>query len=360
MIKFWILPAVIATAVPGAMQPIDRDATAETRSLFTHLGAVARDHILVGHQHTTARGVGWRWEPGRSDVRALTGDYPAVHGWDFNFIREEPAHRAAAIHEILAAFERGAVITLSWHAGNPVSGGGYSEHTPAVAAILPGGGHHETFVAMLDELADFLDALRDERGRPVPVIFRPWHEHTGATMWWGQPYCTREEFIALWRFTVSYLRDTRGLHHLLWAYSPNGRATLQTYLERYPGDDWVDLLGFDFYSKGDTASVVEMLRFVTAEARRRGKLAAFTETGPQGGWKKNGRAGYFTGELLPVLRGEAGAPGLAYVLFWQNISVDQHWIPVAGEPGADDFRRFHDDPFTLFERDLPALYAPIP
>lgn len=339
-------------------QPIDEHATPETSALFANLHSLAREHILVGHHHTTARGAGWRWQPGRSDVRTLVGDFPAVHSWDFNLINEEPAHRTDAARDMIAAFERGAVITLSWHAANPVSGGGYNDHTPAVAAILPGGSHHEKFLAMLDDLADFLAALRDKTGRPVPVIFRPWHEHTGATMWWGQPYCTKDEFVALWRLTVRHLRDTRGLHQLLWAYSPNRRASPETYFERYPGNEWVDVLGYDFYSKSDLARAAPCLRLAVAEAAKRGKLAAFTETGPQAGWRQNGKPDYFTGELLPLLRDEPALRGLAYVLFWQNASTEQHWIPLPGEPGAEDFKKFHADPFTLFERDLPPLYAP--
>lgn len=353
----FLLVAAAALALAGRAQPIDPHATAETRALFANLGAGAREHILVGHHHTTARGAGWRWQGDRSDVRTLVGDFPAVHGWDFSLLVAEPDRRVDARRDIVAAFERGAAITLSWHATNPVSGGNYQEHTPAVAAILPGGSHHEKFVAMLDDLAGFLATLRDKTGRAVPVIFRPWHEHTGATMWWGQPYCTTEEFVALWRFTVQHLREQHGLHHLLWAYSPNRRASPEQYFERYPGDEWVDVLGYDFYSKSDLARAVPCLRLAVAEAAQRGKLAAFTETGPQAGWRQNGRPDYFTGELLPLLRDDPALRGLAYVLFWQNSSEEQHWIPLPGESGAEDFKKFHADPFTFFERDLPPLYT---
>lgn len=346
-------------------EPVDAHATAETEALFVNLRALAQKKILFGHHHTTAIGIGWRWEPERSDVRTLVGDYPAVHSWDFRFIEEDAGgHRAVVVRQIIEAFERGAVITLSWHMSNPVSGGNYAERTPAVGACLPGGEKHEAFLRRLDTLVQFLSELRDAQGRPVPVIFRPWHEHTGATMWWGQPYCTREEFIALWRETVTHLRDRRGVHQLLWAYSPNRRATPATYFERYPGDEWVDLLGFDFYSKGDLALAKPCLELAATEAAKRGKLAAFTETGPQGGLTKSGKPGYFTRELLATLA-DPSLRGLAYVLTWQNATVEQHWVPQVDGPLAEDFRAFYGDDFTLFERDLPKLYelpaaAPIP
>ena len=40
----------------------------------------------------------------------------------------------------------------------------------------------------------------------------------------------------------------RGLTNLLWAYSPGSEPKNQDeYFERYPGDDIVDVLGFDTY-----------------------------------------------------------------------------------------------------------------
>ncbi|MEI9807604.1 MAG: glycosyl hydrolase [Bacteroidota bacterium] len=40
-----------------------------------------------------------------------------------------------------------------------------------------------------------------------PMIFRPYHEFDGGLVLVGKPYCTTDEFTALWRFTVSYLRE---------------------------------------------------------------------------------------------------------------------------------------------------------
>jgi mannan endo-1,4-beta-mannosidase len=45
------------------------------------------------------------------------------------------------------------------------------------------------------------------------------------------------------------LKDTKGLHHLLYAYSTDRFESEAHYLERYPGDDVVDLIGFDYYHR---------------------------------------------------------------------------------------------------------------
>jgi mannan endo-1,4-beta-mannosidase len=72
---------------------------------------------------------------------------------------------------------------------------------------------------------------------------------TGGWFWWGVPHTRDDEFARLWRFTVQYLRDVKGLHHLLYAYAPNasGPTGVDTYLAGYPGDEWVDVLGYDRY-----------------------------------------------------------------------------------------------------------------
>ena len=55
--------------------------------------------------------------------------------------------------------------------------------------------------------------------------------------------------------TVDYLRDSCGLHNVLYAYSPDrsridmsSESTCEAgYLYAYPGDEYVDVLGFDDY-----------------------------------------------------------------------------------------------------------------
>ena len=64
---------------------------------------------------------------------------------------------------------------------------------------------------------------------------------------------TPEEFIAAWRYLVTYLRD-RGATNLRWVFNPTtdtyeGTTDIRTI---YPGDDYVDVLGLDGYNWGNT------------------------------------------------------------------------------------------------------------
>lgn len=115
-------------------------------------------------------------------------------------------------------------------------------------SILPGGQNHERYKKDLRKVAEFSSSLRDDDGKLIPFIFRPFHEFDGEWFWWGAAYNEPEEFKDLWRFTVHYLRDILNVHNMLYAFSPDIKFdSREDYLLRYPGDDYVDILGFDDY-----------------------------------------------------------------------------------------------------------------
>jgi hypothetical protein len=77
------------------------------------------------------------------------------------------------------AFERGGINTISSHMHNAYTEKNYSDVTPSVSHILPGGSHHNNYIEKLDLIADFIEDLKSEDGVPIPIIFRPFHEHNG-------------------------------------------------------------------------------------------------------------------------------------------------------------------------------------
>lgn len=371
----WLGPLALALALAGGCRlvpmprfrppsrPVDPDATEETRNLYRNLKGLAGRGIFFGHQDSTAYGVGWQAEQGRSDIRDVCGSYPAVYGWDIGHVGEEnnvdgvPFERIAAL--IREAYARGGINTISAHMRNPVTGKSFEDTTPAVPAILPGGEKHAEFKATLDRVAEFMAGLRDDRGRAIPVIFRPWHEHTHDRFWWGTGACSREEFMALWRFTVEYLRDAKGVHHLLYAYSPDDvclRGEKNEYLDRYPGDAYVDVFGFDDYDSvweaGRGAELARRLAAIVGMAERRGKIPALTETGKDG----VGIDAWLTEVLFEPIEQDPAARRIAYVLVWRNARKDHHFAPYPGHSSAPDLVRLRQDPFVLFEDDLPDMY----
>jgi mannan endo-1,4-beta-mannosidase len=365
----------------GGPGPIDARATPETRSLFFNLRALARSHVLFGHQDDLAYGYNWVAEPGRSDVRDVSGSYPALYGWELSGLEtSSPKNIDGVDFEqmrgwIAEGYRRGGVITLSWHVNNPLTRKNAWDTTSAVFAVLPGGARHEEFQKSLDRLAAFLGSLRGA-GRsggsataPIPVIFRPWHEMSGGWFWWGVPHTKSDEFQRLWQYTVTYLRDVKGLHNLLYAYSPNagGNPGTTPYMLGYPGDDFVDVLGYDYYFPNgparpeQVAGVTRDLAWVVRQAESRGKIPALTETGLTGLRDST----FFTKRLAAAIEADTQSRRLAYVMVWRNANQagrnDQHiHAPYAGHPSAEDFRRFKADPLFLFEDALPDLYRTSP
>src|SRR5690606_13704518 len=90
-----------------------------------------------------------------------------------------------------------------------------------VSSLLPDGENHDYLIGKLDLVADFMHQLKDDDGNLIPFIFRPWHDMNGNLFWWGAKTCSSSDYIALFRFTVNYLRINKELNNILIAYSPD-------------------------------------------------------------------------------------------------------------------------------------------
>jgi mannan endo-1,4-beta-mannosidase len=375
----------LAAARAGTATVVDPGATPETRSLFSYLRDVRGEGILFGHQHTTSFGVTVGDPPDgtRSDVEAAVGDFPAVFGWDTLILegRERPGVLGAPVEQNIAVFADymekahalGGINTISAHMNNFVTGGDfYDTEGATVTAILPGGPKHADLNAYLDTIATLADETRDADGHLIPIVFRPWHENSGSWFWWGAAHATAGEFVELWRYTVEYLRDTKGVSNFLYAYSPGGGfgGVDDVYLRTYPGDAYVDVLGYDSYDASTTADnsawltgVVQDLGMIADLADARGKVSAFTEFGlANGALKPNGEnlnLAWYT-ELLDAIHADPRASRSAYMPTWANFSpagVGAYTpYPATGDLEAHellpDFQAFEADPYSLFADDL--------
>ena len=350
------------------IQTIDKNATRETKALNANLKKLSEKYILFGHQHATQYGHGWVGDENRSDVKSVTGAHPAVIGVDFSGLygpseSEIEKEKTSLIKYISETYDRGGVITAAWHFNNPVSNTNfYWNDSTAIAAvknIIPGGTHHQKYKSILKNIADVAKATKGNDGKIVPIIFRPFHELDGDWFWWGARHCTIDEFKTLWQFTVTYLKDSLQVHNFIYAFSPDNKFfTEEKYLERYPGNEFVDLVGVDNYGdfgRGghyDLDAGYTKLKIVSDFALKNGKLAAFTETGlesiPDSTW--------WTNKLLKtLLRSDLK---LCYVLVWRNDSKSptHFYAPFPGQKSEKDFIDFYNSPNTFFENDLKNIY----
>lgn len=360
-----LLPLIfIACQASAASGPADKKATKETVALYNSLAKLQKKGIMYGHQDDLMYGYSWWYEKDRSDTKDFTGDYPAVAGFELGWLELgkerslDSVSFAEIIEQVKAHYSRGGIITISWHLNNPLTmnqpNKGQRNYGSAwdvsskevVASILPGSANHALFNTWLERLANFFDQFKDEKGVPIPFIFRPYHEHSGSFFWWGTGLCTDEQYAALWRYTVEFLRDKKELHNILYAYNTDRVTSLEQYMKGYPGDDVIDMLSLDMYDRGEAFNkeLDTALKFVTQEAERRDKLAALSETG-----ERRGMDDWWSSVLLPIV----SKYELSYVLTWRN-TFDPRFAnrETPRKQFPDDFLNFYKSPHSLFLKEI--------
>ena len=345
--------------------PADKKATKETISLFRSLYELQNKGVMYGHQDDLMYGSTWWYEKDRSDTRDFTGDYPAVAGFELGHLElgnERSLDSVSFVQiaeQIKAHYQRGGIITISWHANNPFTmqipdtlarrqyGTAWDvSSNEVVASVLPGGKNHDLFNTWLERLATFFIGLKDDNGTPIPIIFRPYHEHSGSFFWWGTNICSDEEYAILWRYTVDFMRDKKNIHNILYAYNTDRVTSLEQYLRGYPGDDIIDMLSLDMYDRGEQfgGELNNALDFVTSEAINRNKLTALSETGG-----RRGMPDWWSSVLLPTV----SKYPVGYVLTWRHTYRPRFSRPgSSNQPFPDDFLNFYNSPGTLFLKEV--------
>lgn len=350
-------------------------------TLIYRLHKLEQKGVMFGHQDDPFYGTTWsRIHPELpvvsplapadgnciySDTYLTVGDYPAVMGFDlggielgdeknldgdpFEWIREE----------IIQHHERGGIITISWHPRNPLTGGNAWDvsNNQTVHSILPGGEKHELFRLWMQRVRDFLTSLIDTKGRPIPYILRPWHEYNGKWFWWGDPNCTKEEFVSLWNMFQDFINAAQiplTKFHLkdiiVWACSPNlqGNWTEGKFQERWPDDyERVDIVGEDCYQWGSTEDFISQttadLDFLTQYAKDHNLIFALTECG----YQNSPNANWWTKILKPIL----DKYKVSYILPWRNY-YKEHFGFAPDIKTKDDAVKFYKEKNTLFLKDI--------
>lgn len=407
-----------STTISRNITLVDADASDSVKQVYAYLQAVGKtDSVIFGQQNNTSHKAGVE-SLSCSDTMDLVGSYTGIIGLDglslvgdeysaerylgemaeidsaYGSVSAKIANAQTTIEKnVIAAaaltnfnIRNGAIATLSLHTPNlslveevmaPVdapsyAGYNFSGYTPGVLTgdvmnqILPGGAYNTEFTAYLDMVADYAKQVDGA------ILFRPFHENTGSWFWWGAAFCDAQTYKSVFKYTVEYLRDEKDVHNLLYVYGPGSEAAnVEEYAERYPGDGYVDMVGFDMYhdnpTQGDSfiANFTKELSVVESFAKAHGKLVAVTETGVrhdvqdgdnQTALKKNGNARLeWHQEILDVVK----ASEASYYLVWANFSErDGFYTPYVkyvkedgvkhGHEMMDNFIRFFNQDNSIF------------
>lgn len=185
-----------------------------------------------------------------------TGKMCAIRGIDFlNYRSNATWDDNAAERTIQWVNEYDGIATVVWHWSVPSEKGStdcnfYVESANAnyttfsiSKALEEDTWEHEVLMADIEEIAHQLKKLKDA---DVPVLWRPLHEAEGAWFWWGAEGA--EPCKKLYRLLYDQLTNVYGLDNLIWVWNSYTYSTSPAW---YPGDDVVDIVGYDKYNAAD-------------------------------------------------------------------------------------------------------------
>ncbi len=191
-----------------------------------------------------------------SYIKTNSGKYPAIVGFDFmhstgkNSTNDwQKAYTTAIIAMAKELWDEGGIPTFSWHWRDPNQNGDdfYTDKcsfnltnaftNSSCSAWNTNSTEYKNIVKDIDVIAGYLQQLQCEG---VSVLWRPVHEASGAWFWWGSKGATA--YKQLYKLIFDRLVNYHGLHNLIWVWNSDG-----TDADWYPGDEFVDVVGRDFY-----------------------------------------------------------------------------------------------------------------
>lgn len=287
---------------------ITLDAQRDKEAILTYFDSlIANEQVIVGQQcgdspNTTAAFYNVYVE----QLANQTGKYVGLIGADFGWFSGD----SYPVHTLINHWRDGGLVTVSWHADNPfVHGVDVFWDTVSdkeqinLNALLKDAEQGAAWNSYRNELHKVAGALQELRDAGVMVIWRPFHEMNGSFFWWGTNAYGNEQtneadYKALWVDLYNTLRWDYGLDNLIWTYSVVPSETWYAGVTAYyPGDEYVDIVGMDYYGAQPDFPHYEELKAL-------GKTMVMSEVGPReegyGQWnmmdvanKLKGKAAYF-------------------------------------------------------------------
>ena len=231
----------------------------EARNLLAYLEENVGKKILTG-THACVN-----YNTNEADwVYQHTGKYPAINTIDF--IHDIYSSSGGWINYSSTTLWRswtskGGIMSAMWHWNMPANNGSDYTCTPGSedgqtsfrpsAIFEPTSEDYKTMISRIDKVAAWLKPLQRSG---IPVLWRPLHEAQGnwteanpgtgwhkAWFWWGID--GPAAFVELWRVMYDRMVNHHGLTNLIWVFNAGDSK------KWYPGDEFVDVVAYDFYNQ---------------------------------------------------------------------------------------------------------------
>jgi mannan endo-1,4-beta-mannosidase len=309
----------------------------------------------------------------QSDCKDITGSHPAFIESDFEWYNHSD-FKQWDIQAMKNAYQQGIVLGYCYHLRGPKSGEFYTFNknrtktadSTLVKNILASTDRNknESLNWYLTRLDTLVIPVFKELG--FPLIYRPFHEMTGDWFWWGTANCSPDEFVKLYRLTVDYLR-MNGIRNALYAWAPDK----STDMRFYPGDDYVDIIGYDGYDVGIASYhsipfFIDNLKTLSSIATEHNKIFAITEVGV---YSLNEYPQFWTKNVFEPIKNNGLLNKIAWIMTWYNADWNHDgtgvsYIPYRGiekkrngQLAIDDFLLFYRYPETIFLSDSIPFYS---
>lgn len=283
-----------------------------------------------------------------SKYKRSTGEDLLVYGLDFYYASGtyfDTEYKSANRRNIVSIVkkmwrENRAIPSFSWHLENPYVPTGFKErmgcryrmskkmpdypkaHRYVIKEILEGTGERcgygrfssddtstavyanpsEWFEARVKEVADIINELVDDNGHSIPMLFRLWHEMEDNWMWWGPENVSADDYKKFFILTRQKILFYAPTAQILWGYGPDSHWNEEKkFMSRYPGDEYVNIIGYDDYQLADPQKFereLNLARMVSAIAKKHGKIAALFESANK---KTESADNYYESLLRPLL-----------------------------------------------------------
>lgn len=406
-VKLQKKPKIVLSQSSEEFLLCNNDSIDSAKKLAVFLNDASKNkYVLYGHQNDQHMKAGNRSKRfSSSDTYDICKHYAAVNGFDALCLTGNEFGKyywplkeriSVLVKYAQNVTKNGAVLSLSAHMPNfefiykrlnsnsetiikddvRLSDGtiNFSGYTPnvlegnVVHEIMPGKKLNKIYKSYLNMIVDFCLELQK---KSISLIWRPFHENTGGWFWWGKDTCSAEDYIALWQYTWNYFVKEKNVNNLIWAYSPGSEPkTMEEFDERYPGDNYVDLIGFDMYQhlpeEKDTffSEFESQLKLVSEFSSLHKKLFACTETGVA---NPNNKAlleeGNEDNDWYEKILSLCSKYGACYFLLWANFSSKgAYYSPyvekksglfvkrIYGHELIDSFIRMYNDSRSVFAK----------
>lgn len=260
---------------------VNPNADENTKRLYKFLCDIYGKYSLAGQYADEGRA-----SSEYEKITAKTGKTFAVLGLDMgNYSLGSKAHGAES-KTVEYAYDwyknAGGIVQLCWHWTTPedyaVNAGDqpwyssfYKEGSKLDLDKIMNGEDDAAYQLLMDDIDNMANELARLRDAGVPVLWRPLHEASGGWFWWGN--CEPESYKKLWNVMYDKMTNEHNLTNLIWVWNGQDPAW-------YPGDETVDINGWDIYA-GNHVDSSQSGRFddMATNYGTKTKLIALTENG---------------------------------------------------------------------------------